>query len=253
MWTRELIKTRAKDVLRKNYWEAFLISLIVGFASGGSNVKLNYNGNRYNLQFGRGAMLSPEQIKYFLGMSLVALTVFFITLSLRIFLGYCLEVGGRKFYIKAAEGESRMGYIGFCFKKEYYSDILITMLLKGIYTFLWTLLLIIPGIIKSYAYSMVPYILADNPNIGYKRAIELSNQMTQGEKMNMWVLDLSFLGWYILGLLVFCIGIIFVPPYDYATKAELYLILRKKAIESNITSYEELNIKPDLEIENNYN
>jgi uncharacterized membrane protein len=253
MWTRELIKTRAKAVLKTNYWEAFLVSLVVGIASGGFNIRVSNNGNGYNLQVTNGVILSEEQIRSFLAVSLITLVVFFITISLKIFLGYCLEVGGRKFFIKAAEGESKIGYLGLGFRKEYYSDILITMLLRSIYTFLWTLLFIIPGIIKSYAYSMVPYILADNPNIGYKRAIELSNQMTQGEKLNMFILDLSFLGWYLLGMLVCCIGVIFVPPYDYATKAELYLILRKQSIESNITSYEELNIKPDLEIEDSYN
>ncbi len=75
---------------------------------------------------------------------------------------------------------------------------------------------------------MVPYILADNPSIGAERAIQLSNRMTGGEKWDMFVLDLSFLGWYILGMLALGIGVIFVNPYVDSTKAELYLILRKK-------------------------
>ncbi len=87
---------------------------------------------------------------------------------------------------------------------------------------------------------MVPFILADSPNIGYKRALNLSEQMTGGHKFNMFVLDLSFIGWYLLGLLAFFIGIFFVLPYVNATQAELYLVLRKNALERGLCNYDEL-------------
>ena len=103
------------------------------------------------------------------------------------------------------------------------------MLLKDVYIFLWTLLLIIPGIIKMYSYKFVPFILADNPKIGCARAIELSGNMTNGEKWNIFVLDLSFLGWYMLGMMACCIGVLFVKPYYYTTKTELYFELRYKS------------------------
>ena len=87
---------------------------------------------------------------------------------------------------------------------------------------------------------MVPYILAENPNIGNRRAIELSNKMTDGHKFDMFVLDLSFIGWKLLGVLTLGIGLIFLDPYINATKAELYLVLRENALNSGICSYEEL-------------
>jgi len=87
---------------------------------------------------------------------------------------------------------------------------------------------------------MVPYILADNPNIGYKRALELSNKMTAGQKFDMFVLDLSFIGWYLLGILVLFVGVLFVMPYENATKGELYLALRQNALDNGVCSYEEL-------------
>ncbi len=89
---------------------------------------------------------------------------------------------------------------------------------------------------------MVPYILADNPKIGHKRAIALSNQMTMGEKWNIFVLDLSFIGWYILGALLMGIGVFFVQPYYDATSAELYLKLREKSLANGITTREELQL-----------
>ncbi len=153
-----------------------------------------------------------------------------------------VEVGGRKFFIRTAEDECDMSYLGYYFREGRYGGVVGTMLLRTIYLILWTLLLIIPGIIKSYAYRMVPYILADNPSIGASRAIELSNEMTQGEKWEMFVLDLSFIGWYLVGLLALGIGVLFVMPYEDATKAELYLHLRDRAVERGATTLDELHL-----------
>jgi uncharacterized membrane protein len=116
------------------------------------------------------------------------------------------------------------------------------MLWRAFINTLWFLLLIIPGIVKYYAYRMVPYILADNPEINYKRALELSTRMTKGEKFDIFVLDLSFIGWYLLGTLAFVVGILFVMPYQNATEAELYIILRQNAIQNGFCTYEELAI-----------
>ncbi len=83
-------------------------------------------------------------------------------------------------------------------------------------------LLALPVIIKGYSYRMTPWILADNPQIGYKRALKLSMQLTRGHKWGIFVLDLSFIGWFILGGLLCGIGIMFVMPYFQAVQAELY-------------------------------
>ena len=106
--------------------------------------------------------------------------------------------------------------------------------------FLWSLLFVIPGIIKSYEYSMVPYILAENPHISSERAFELSKKMTRGEKWKIFVLDLSFLGWRILGVLCCCVGEIFLQPYVEATYAELYQVMREKAHGLSFSDYSDL-------------
>lgn len=87
---------------------------------------------------------------------------------------------------------------------------------------LWTLLLIIPGIVKSYEYRLVPYILSEEPYLPSDEVISKSRDMTDGHKWDMFVLDLSFLGWHLLGYLFFGIGSIFVHPYEQATYAKLY-------------------------------
>ncbi len=223
MWQRSQLKQKAKQVLRGNYWQAFIVSLII-LITGGSH-------NRGEVGSSRGAE-TTNIINIDFQFALFVALVILILVFLRILLGYALEVGGRKYFIRLSQGDSDLSNLGFAFREKRYFNIFITMFLRSIYIFLWTLLLIIPGIIKFYAYRMVPYILADNPEIKPGKAIKLSQEMTQGEKWNIFVLDLSFLGWFILGALALGIGIFFVQPYYDATNAGLYLNLKQKSISS---------------------
>ncbi len=153
--------------------------------------------------------------------------VFLLGLAVKVLIFNPLEVGGRKYFVQSAEERDNTGCFRFAFQEGNYGGIIVGMLRKDIQNFLWYLLFIIPGIIKYYSYRMVPYILADNPGIGSKAAIDLSNEMTNGHKLDMFILDLSFIGWYLLGALAFGVGTLFVFPYPNATFAELYLVLRK--------------------------
>ena len=115
------------------------------------------------------------------------------------------------------------------------------MFLMNLFIWLWSLLFVIPGIYKAYQYRMVPYLLAENPEMDYNRALSLSASMMEGEKMNAFVLDLSFFGWYLLS--VFTCGIlaiVYVAPYQYHTNAGLYIALREKAINNGLASPSEL-------------
>ena len=98
--------------------------------------------------------------------------------------------------------------------------------------------------IKGIAYSMTPLILTDNPNIGYARALKLSIQMTHGQKWEIFVLMLSFVGWILLSVFTLFIGLLFLTPYILATYCELYLKLRENAIRTGICTPAELNMPP---------
>ena len=91
-----------------------------------------------------------------------------------------------------------------------------------LWVFLWTLLFIIPGIIKSYSYCMSFYILADHPEITVREALNESKRMTQGHKMDLFILQLSFIGWGILATLTFGIGYFWLIPYMQVTMANTY-------------------------------
>ncbi|REK75030.1 DUF975 family protein [Paenibacillus paeoniae] len=246
MWERKELKANAKYVLRTSYWKAFLVSLILAFVGGGINAPdLNFNFGSSDSSFDSQAGLDWGLLAPILAL-LTGVFIFIILLALafRIFVGCPLEVGSMKYFKGAAEQDVNLNHLGYAFNGQRYMDIVVAMLWRGFLNFLWYLLLIIPGIVKSYAYSMVPFILANNPNIGYKRAVDLSNQMTRGHKFRIFVLDLSFLGWIFLGLLACGIGVLFVLPYINATKAELYLALRKESLERNLTTEEELRLVP---------
>ena len=104
-----------------------------------------------------------------------------------------------------------------------------------LWVYLWSLLFIIPGIIKSYAYCMTPYILANEPAVSATDALKLSMRMTEGHKWEIFVLQLSFLGWQLLSVLTLGIlEIVWVGPYESAAMAGLYLELRENAVRSGI-------------------
>ena len=158
----------------------------------------------------------------------IILIAMLIGIAVGVFLLNPLQVGMRKFFVdnssNPAAGLDR-GNIGVAFSGNYMS-VVKSMFTTGLFTFLWTLLLIIPGIIKSYEWRLVPYIVSECPEISGDEARKKSSAMMSGSKWDAFVLDLSFLGWILLGCLTLGIlNLVFVNPYKAATDAELYLAL----------------------------
>ena len=132
-------------------------------------------------------------------------------------------------YLKLAEGEkpavgdlfTQFNQIWPAFKVNF---------LVGLFTALWTMLLIIPGIIKGISYSQAMYILAENPEIGALEAINRSKAMMEGHKMEYFVLGLSFIGWTLLVGITFGIAGIWVMPYMTATMTNFYNKVKGAAV-----------------------
>lgn len=102
----------------------------------------------------------------------------------------------------------------------------VATLLVPIYTFLWSLLFVIPGIVKYYSYAMTNYILMDRPELSASEAIAESRKMMNGHKMELFILDLSFIGWQILSIFTCGLLLLWVYPYMYAARAAFYLELK---------------------------
>lgn len=153
-----------------------------------------------------------------------------------------LVVGQCRFLLEnRIYSQSRLGRLLFPWRVKRWRKTAFTMFKKSFLIFLWDLT-IIGGIIKRYSYKMVPFILAENPDIDHKAAFSLSRRMMQGNKWNAFLLDLSFLGWRFLNLFAF--GIlrpVWITPYTETVSAELYAVLRNEAIRNCYDHAEYLN------------
>ena len=108
------------------------------------------------------------------------------------------------------------------FRKGRYTRVFCALFLVQLFTFLWALLLIIPGIIKAFSYALTPYILLDEPELTARQAITRSCEIMQGRRWKLFCLYLSFIGWGILCLLTFGIGFLWLVPYMNASVAAFY-------------------------------
>ena len=258
MWTREQLKNSAKDVLRRNYWMPFLASLLYGimasFAGGSSGTSMpsfSFNFSAEELQNSEMWMLleewldkiDPAQVFSFLALGgmavvLIWLVGLIISLALQCFVRGPLLVGHERYYIVNRDKDARIGELFCAFTKNYMNVALAhftTTLLISLGS-----LVIVPGIIFTYKWFHVGRILAENPTLTGKRAREISDAMTDGEKLEIFVLQLSFIGWYLLGALCCGVGTLFVTPYQQATYAELYAVQRRKVLDAGLATAEEL-------------
>ena len=115
------------------------------------------------------------------------------------------------------------------FNNDFGQNILLGFLMS-LFVALWSLLFVIPGIVKNYAYSMAFYIKNDHPEYNWKQCLQESIRITDGHKMDLFVLDLSFIGWYILGSLCLGVGTLWVMPYHQTAKALYYEELKNAQI-----------------------
>lgn len=131
--------------------------------------------------------------------------------------------------VRGGEATAKDMFEGY--NKELFSRVLTTTLLYYVYVFLWSLLLLIPGCIKSYSYAMTPYILKDNPEMKNNAAIEESMRMMDGHKLELFLLDLSFIGWALLSFLTCGIGFLWLAPYMNMARVNFYEDLKKASVE----------------------
>ena len=227
MWNRAELKMRGNMAFKKNYVSAVVVALLMGIfgtVSGESSARRVsensdiYSGNLFNVGMITGLLAG------------IATVVILIVLVAKVFVGNLLKMGGYRFFILNQTAQPGIGTLLDGFPSGHYVNIVLTMFLRDLFTTLWSLLLVVPGIVKHYEYLMVPYIIAENPAMDYKEAFQISKQMMDGEKMEAFIMDLSFIGWYLLSA-VTCglLAIFYVNPYVQASFAEMYTFNKQKA------------------------
>ena len=198
-------KNRALSALENKWGNFVLITFVYGFIIGITQIL-------------SGDKDSPAILH------LIGLVLFILALPLT--WGYqTLFLGA----VRGGEATAKDMFEGY--NKELFSRVLTTTLLYYVYVFLWSLLLLIPGCIKAYSYAMTPYILKDNPEMKNNAAIEESMRMMDGHKLELFMLDLSFIGWAILSLLTCCIGFLWLTPYMNMARVNFYEDLKKASVE----------------------
>ncbi len=213
------IKENGKLHYQNNKWQNVLVILINTLIVGGVQVVVNLSGDDWVL-----AMF----------MSLVSIAVSLLVVNI-------ITLGSMTWFHRAIKTEGlNMEEMFWPFKEDYGGNVLM-MFLISLYTALWSMLFVVPGIVKGYSYSLAMYIKSENPNIPASKAIELSTRMTNGHKMDLFVLDMSFIGWAILSAFTLNIlGILYVMPYQYASKAFAYEEIKEEALANQIVSEAEL-------------
>lgn len=235
MWKRSVLKEKAKAGVKRNYWKtvfvAFLSAIIVGgfAAAGGTSHSLTSMPDTQSILGELPADASqnlavansmPAAFWGFLG------ALAFIIVAFAIFAAVALvnpfSVGTYKFSLNAVRGEGNISDLGNGFDVSYKRNVKV-MFFYDLYITLWSLLFVIPGIYKIYEYRMIPYILADNPEMDKKEAFALSKSMMKGNKWRSFVLDISFILWDLLSAITFgLVGTFWVSPYKLITNAALY-------------------------------
>ncbi len=230
MWTIGEIKARGKEAFKANYWKSVLAAFLLAILTGGSTAATGNNASTGTEDISNTfSGLSSEAQFTLAGILFGFVSVaFIIGLLIRIFIKNPVEVGCYKFFKENVENPG----VGLGVIKEGFSDyghIFVTLLVRDIFLVLWTCLFIIPGAIKSYSYRMVPYIIKDNPELSATETITKSREMMNGHKWRAFLLDLSFLGWILLGCITLGIAfLLWTGPYMHNTDAALYLELKNQ-------------------------
>ncbi len=248
MWMRCELKDRAKAAFKANYWRCVLVALILMIIGGGISFRFSINRKNgetvvqeqqirealssiglndpaYQQGFVQGYqwIVNPQNTRK---LTAVAGGMGMVSLALSILVFNPFIVGGYRFFLQNRRGDGELKHLiaGF---QDNWGNVILGMFLKNLFIALWSLLFVIPGIIKLYSYRMVPYLLKEHPELTGKQAITISRRMMNGHKWRTFVLDLSFIGWLFLSALTLGIlHIFYVGPYMQATDAELYEAVR---------------------------
>ena len=228
MWSVSEVKEIGKSKFKANYWPCVLVAVLMGLFTAGSSASVSSKVQETDLNASFNS-LTPEQQAAVIAVVVGAvLVVVGISLVVKIFLANPIELGGSLFFkqnVEETPASLDLLKAGF----QNYGHTFATLLLRDVFTLLWCLLLLIPGIVAAYAYRMVPFILAENPDMPAREVIARSREMMRGNKWRAFVLDLSVLGWIILGVVTLGLGLVFwTEPYIKSADAALYVKLKEQ-------------------------
>ena len=228
MLTSKELRAKAWNSLKGKYWRAFLVILVLGLlASIGTSLETSSQTLTETIN-----LVDPSEMDETmeLGAAVVgaiATVMAVVGMAISLFVGNAADVGLAHYFILNTDSKPSFADAFYGFKVKYRRNIG-TLLLVGIKLALWSLLLVVPGIIKSFEYAIIPYILADDPEISSKEAFRKAKEMMMGNKWRLFKLNLSFFGWFVLCVVTCGLGTPFLLPYVSAANAEFYAELKNQ-------------------------
>ena len=222
------LRAKAWESLKGKYWMAFAVVLVMGLIGSVGSSMITWSQNltdTLNL-VDPAEMDTTMQIGALVGYG-TALVLAIVGFVFSILVSNPITVGLSNYFIKNTESKPSFADAFAGFKVKYGRNVG-TLLLSGIKVVLWSLLLVVPGIIKAFEYSIIPYILADDAEISTKDAFKKARAMMKGNKWRLFKLGFSFIGWLLLCVATLGIGTFFLTPYTEAATAEFYAELKNK-------------------------
>lgn len=224
------LRARAWNSLKGKYWKAFLVVLVLGLLVSAGTGLVSYAQSMTAMV----NEVDPSQMDSVMELGAMVITVAalvfcIVGLLISIFIGSAATVGQSHYFIKNTNANPSFADAFSGFKVKYRRNIG-TLFVMGIKLALWSLLLVIPGVIKSFEYAIIPYILADDAEISSKDAFKKAKAMMKGNKWRLFKLNFSFIGWELLCGLTLGLGTFFLLPYIHAANAEFYAELKNKEI-----------------------
>lgn len=215
------LRIRARENLRGNWGIAIGVAAVAALLGGmlvgsGFLPELNYSWSRNYSQYHEVS----EGFRINFGSGALGFAAFI--------LGGVLQLGYAQFLLKQHDGQE-VRFNDLFSQFDRFGQGFAQCFLRGLYTALWSLLFVIPGIIKSLSYSMTPFLMAEHPNMTAGEAIARSKDLMDGHKMDLFVLHLTFLGWDILAALTLNLGNLLLNPYKNAAYAAFYRQLQAEA------------------------
>ena len=240
MFDRIAIKEAGKAHYKLHTPDCVIAATLMLFLSGKLGSGASINTGSANIEWRESAKsISSAYLGIILGFIFLAILV---AILIAVFVSNVISISGNGWFLRSVRGSTgRTSELFWGFRNGNYMNMVALGALRMLRVFLWGLLLIVPGYIAAYSYYAADYIKAENPSMPAADCLELSKRMMDGHKMEMFVFDMSFLGWFILSSLTCDIlGVVFVYPYYYSSRAFAYEHIRAEAVASGRVVEQEL-------------
>jgi uncharacterized membrane protein len=238
LFDRTEFKLQAKKRLRKSWTVPVLITLIfyvVFFMVNKDSFKFSMPdfSNIENFSYSYSFNVSPTEDNA---------TISLLTSLINIIIYGIFGIAFAKFYLDMRQ-KDKMQFQDFVNNLSMFTRGILGQLWMTLWTFLWSLLFFIPGIVKTFAYSQMHYILAEYPEVSVTEAMKISMKITKGYKWDIFMMYLSFLGWMILSILSSGIGFLWLIPYMNLSSANAHKFLLENALEKNRITKADLHVE----------